>query len=116
MAGRAGEMALVGDDYTSGAASDLRVAGSLATAMVRDWGMSDLGPLWRTPSDHDDKSINEAVDRLLAQALVSAQDMLLEHKELHAGVAKALLEDDTIDFDRIESIRQEKEGVAAQNS
>jgi len=116
MAGRAGEMVLVGDDYTSGAASDLRVAGSLATAMVRDWGMSDMGPLWRTPSGHDDKAINEAVDRLLATALADAQAMLTEHRDLHAAVATALLEDDTIDFDRIESLRQEKEGVTPQAS
>ena len=105
MAGRAGEMVLVGDDFTSGVASDLRVAGQLAKTMVTEWAMSDMGPHWSDGMDMDaEREVAGEVDRLLAQALADAQSLLETNAELHRRIADALLREDTLDRSDIDII------------
>ena len=106
LAGRAGEIVLAGDDITSGAANDIARAGHLATLMVCDWSMSDLGPRVRLErsSDAGDHAVVDAVDTLLAQALESAQSVLHAHRVLHRRIAEELLAQDTIDGPRLRAL------------
>jgi cell division protease FtsH len=97
MAGRAGEMVHVKDNYTSGIAGDLRVAGRLATLMVTEWAMSDLGAHWSDVSTRSDDTVSQAIDRLLDEALGRARSIMVTHSALHQAIAEALLAEDTID-------------------
>ena len=105
MAGRAGEMVLVGDDFTSGVASDLREAGKIATAMVTHWAMSELGAHVHLGEGKLSDEERAEVDRLVENALGEARELLATHVELHRAVAEAVLEDDVIDQKRLLSIR-----------
>jgi len=115
LAGRAGEMRLVGDDITSGVSSDLREAGKLATMMVTQWAMSDLGAHWSQIASTGEVKDAEAaeIDRILGEALVGAEELLEEHAALHEAVAAAVLEDDVIDGARLKAIWAEVEAGKA---
>jgi len=105
MAGRAGEMALVGDDFTSGVASDLRVAGRLAKSMVTEWAMSDMGPHWSDGMDMNaEVAVAQEVDRLLSEALAAAQQLLADNSALHQKIAGELLREDTLDRSELDAL------------
>jgi len=105
MAGRAGEMALVGDDFTSGVASDLRVAGRLAKSMVTEWAMSDMGPHWSDGMDMNaEAAVAQEVDRLLSEALATAQQLLADNAALHQKIAEELLREDTLDRSELDAL------------
>lgn len=101
LAGRAGEEVLVGDDYTSGAAGDLQQATALAMRMVGEWGFVPEKLSFR-PSD--EKSVAAAVESLLQSALASARALMVEHAVLHTAIASSLLEEETLDTDRLTAI------------
>lgn len=116
MAGRAGEILLSEDNYTSGIAADLRVAGKLATSMVKEWAMSELGPRWSESVNRSDDSVSKEVDHLLSDALEGAKMVLVEHRELFSAVVGALLENDTIDrdgLDRLKALVEQNEEIPA---
>jgi cell division protease FtsH len=98
LAGRAGEEVLVGDDYTSGAASDLQQATALATRMVAEWGFVPENLSFRPP---DTKSGTAAVESLLQSALGSARALMVEYAALHAAIATSLLEEESLGSDRL---------------
>jgi cell division protease FtsH len=98
LAGRAGEEVLVGDDYTSGAASDLQQATALATRMVTEWGFVPENLSFRPP---DTKSGTAAVESLLQSALGSARALMVEYAALHAAIATSLLEEESLGSDRL---------------
>jgi cell division protease FtsH len=99
LAGRAGEQRLVGENYTSGAAGDLQQAKSLASKMVREWGMgSQMLCL-------DDKAAAAEIEEQVRAALTRAQELLTTHAELHEAIATALLEDETLDHDALVALR-----------
>jgi cell division protease FtsH len=96
LGGRAGEEVLVGDDFTSGVASDLRAAGQLAHTMVTQWAMSALGAHWASGSEHAVELETAEVDRLLAEALDVARATLATYGDLHAAMAEKVLEMDVL--------------------
>jgi ATP-dependent metalloprotease len=79
---------------TSGASSDFQAATDLATAMVREWGMSDVvgnrvieapGPYSsKTVSEKMQQAIDEEIDLLLQSQYAYAVNMLKKHEtQLH---------------------------------
>jgi cell division protease FtsH len=106
MAGRAGELRR-GGNFSSGIAGDLRGAGQLAHSMVTEWAMSDLGVHWSDAERRSDDMVSLEVDRLLNQALCSAQDILEQHAALHVALAEALVKEETLDAKRIDEVVRE---------
>jgi cell division protease FtsH len=123
MGGRVAEELVFGD-ITNGASSDIRHATSIARKMVCEWGMSDkLGMveygeheeyvfLGRDISKNRDYSeataveIDREVRKLSDEAYARAKDLLTTHRGQLEGIAKALLEYETLDGPQIREIMQ----------
>ncbi|XP_024534572.1 ATP-dependent zinc metalloprotease FTSH 11, chloroplastic/mitochondrial [Selaginella moellendorffii] len=111
MGGRVAEELVFGpDQITSGARSDLEQATALARHMVSECGMSDtVGPMYvdsraQHPSHEIQKSIDAEVVRLLKEAYERAKCLLRKHEDdLHA-LARALLENETLNASQIKEI------------
>ncbi|XP_072391007.1 ATP-dependent zinc metalloprotease YME1L [Diabrotica undecimpunctata] len=122
MGGRAAEELIFGPEkITSGASSDLKQATSIATHMVKDWGMSEKIGL-RTMVDNSKSfqpetlgpSTNEMVDseirRILSESYERARQILKVHSKEHKALAEALLKYETLDAEDIKAIMSEKGG------
>ncbi|MFE2414299.1 ATP-dependent zinc metalloprotease FtsH [Kitasatospora sp. NPDC059408] len=115
LGGRAAELVVFGEGST-GAANDLANATSVATRMVREFGLSpDLGPvgyasgsphylgespedLLRRPySEETQRAIDEAVAALLRGAERRAIGLLREHRHHLDELAALLVEKETVD-------------------
>jgi len=120
MGGRAAEE-LVLDMVTTGAGNDIERATELARKMVCEWGMSDMGPLsfgkhdeqiflGREISQHRDyseetaRAIDKEVFRLVSEAHKRAQTILKDNEETLHKLAEALLIEESLDGDAVESI------------
>ncbi len=121
MGGRAAEM-LVFEDYTNGAASDIKQATAIARRMVCEWGMSEkIGPLALTGSDQEiflgrdfaqTKDYSEAtaleVDREVKRFVMSAQnlavDLLKNNMDKLHVLSKALLDREILDGGEIDKV------------
>ncbi|MCA1844029.1 MAG: hypothetical protein LC792_12770, partial [Actinobacteria bacterium] len=116
LGGRAAEELLLDGDFTQGASGDLQSATGLATQMVTKWGMSDMG-LVAMDTDRimfggiGDK-VHAEIDGMLKQALDGARTVLAEHRVLFDAVVRELLDEDTVDLDRLKAIWAELEGTA----
>ncbi|HEY3241141.1 MAG TPA: cell division protein FtsH, partial [Acidimicrobiia bacterium] len=104
LAGRAGEELLLDGDFTQGASGDLSSATGLAARMVTEWGMSSLGLAAMGPEHAEPGVVRAEVDRLLGQALETARRVLAEHRGLLELVVAELLDEETIDGDRLAAI------------
>lgn len=110
---------MVFKDISTGAASDIEVATSIAKAMVTQYGMSSLGPLsihprpmfgiWKmedggevSPKLHD--AIDIEIRKIVDTCYKNAQALLRKHKTKLDLVAKALLEKETLESDEFEKI------------
>ena len=107
---------------TTGASNDFQRATDIARRMVTQWGMSDsLGPmvygeeegeifLGRSVTTHKNVSessmqkVDAEIRRILDEQYTRARDLLEAHREQVEGMAKALLELETIDADQIDDI------------
>ncbi|MFE4517997.1 ATP-dependent zinc metalloprotease FtsH [Kitasatospora sp. NPDC056783] len=115
LGGRAAELVVFGEGST-GAANDLANATSVATRMVREFGLSpELGPvgyssgtphylgespedLLRRPySEQTQRAVDEAVARLLRRAERRALDLLTEHRHHLDELAALLVARETVD-------------------
>jgi len=113
MGGRAAELLVFGT-LTTGASNDLQGSTELARKMVREFGMSEkIGPMaWgaqgavflgedlmhtRDYADETQREIDEEVERILREQEQRALALLKEHRAGLDAVAKALLEQETID-------------------
>ncbi|HOE65507.1 MAG TPA: ATP-dependent zinc metalloprotease FtsH, partial [Candidatus Hydrogenedentes bacterium] len=119
MGGRAAEE-IIFNEFTSGAAGDLKVATDRAHAMVCEWGMSDLGPISfgtnaevflgrdfmkeRQFSEETASSVDKAIHRFLEVAYADAKGLLTQHKDLLTAIAEELFERETLDADEIDDI------------
>ena len=119
MGGQAAED-LVFKDISTGAASDIEVATSIARSMVTQYGMSGLGPinvnprpmfgLWRGMEEGAELSpkLHDAVDleirKIMGTCYKNAQDILRKHKTKLDKVAIELLEKETLESDEFEKI------------
>lgn len=123
MGGRAAEELIFGPDrITSGASSDLKQATSIATHMVREWGMSERVGL-RTHADSNSSGfvavnelspvttemIDSEIKRLLSESYERAKTILRTHQKEHKMLAEALLKYETLDADDIRAIMKGKE-------
>ena len=119
LGGQAAEK-LIFKDISTGAASDIEVATSIARQMVTQYGMSELGPInlhsqamfgmWSRGDESSDLSpelrnaIDRQVTRIMDTAFKQATLMVKKHQPLLDKVAKALLDKETLDSDEFEKI------------
>ena len=121
LAGRGAET-IIYDELTVGAENDLERATSMARRMVTHWGMSEkLGPVSykvsdedpflgrevqksRTFSEHTMEVIDEEVHRILAEAQVAANDLLLKHRDDLQAITDGLLKSEELDRYEIEKL------------
>ena len=104
---------LVFKRISTGASNDIKKATDLANAMVRTWGMSDLGPmsfskeeeqifLGREIAQHRDyseetaKRIDEEVNRLVLRGYERARKVLEENLDILHSLSELLLEKETV--------------------
>lgn len=113
MGGRAAE-ALIFKDITTGASSDISHVTNIARRMVVEWGMSELGPVnmgpqidmdsfgkaWMEPSRISDgmqERVDEEIKKLVNSALKRAETILKKEKTKLDGLAKLLVEKESLD-------------------
>ncbi|HZQ26797.1 MAG TPA: ATP-dependent zinc metalloprotease FtsH [Acidimicrobiales bacterium] len=113
MGGRVAELLIFGT-LTTGASNDLQGSTELARKMVREFGMSEkIGPMaWgsqgmvflgedlmhtRDYSDGTQQVIDEEVERILREQEERAMTVLKRHRKGLEAVARALLDQETID-------------------
>src|SRR3954447_254776 len=109
LGGRAAEQIIYGR-ATTGAEGDLEQVSKLARMMVGRWGMSEaIGPMSVMPPESDDpfaqgamaESTRELIDtearRIVEECYGHALDRLNEHRDQLEGLARALLERETLD-------------------
>ncbi|MDA0370847.1 MAG: ATP-dependent zinc metalloprotease FtsH [Actinomycetota bacterium] len=124
LGGRVAER-IVFDQQTTGAANDLEVVTGLARRMVREWGMSDkVGPMaWhsnqqvflgedlmtsgREYSDDTARLVDEEINTILRQQEERAVQLLMAHRRGLDLVAEALLDEETIDGDKVARLVQQ---------
>ncbi|GAC1517926.1 MAG: hypothetical protein NVS1B12_07410 [Acidimicrobiales bacterium] len=109
LAGRAAEERLLDGDFTQGASGDLKAATDLATAMITDYGMSEMGlaslSAERLSAGTTLDEVNAEVNRLLERALADARILLDDHAALLEAVAGALLENETLDLGDLKALQ-----------
>lgn len=119
--GRAAEE-LIFKDYTTGAGNDIERATSLARSMVCEWGMSEkIGPLalekregpvflgmqstqHRDYSESKAEEIDAEVRRIVTAGHDKAVQILNENMPALHGIARALLEHETIDAEEVDML------------
>ncbi len=112
---------------TTGAANDLEMASKLARKLVKEYGMSALGPIafgekeeliflgrevgeYRNYSEKVAALIDKEVEKFVKNAENTARKILTKKKNLLEKVAKKLIEKETIEKEEFESLIKEKEG------
>ncbi|MGA1129954.1 MAG: ATP-dependent zinc metalloprotease FtsH, partial [Chthoniobacterales bacterium] len=107
MAGRIGEE-METNDFSNGAANDIKQATKIARHMVCDWGMSDLGPVaWGENQDQvflakeitrthnfseaTAEKIDQAVSDIIKAQFKRAEGIIAEHRVALQKIAEALL-------------------------
>jgi cell division protease FtsH len=120
LGGRAAER-LVRGEASTGAADDLASATTLATQMVREFGLSDkMGPVSyggppasypgfaaaRSYSEHTQWLVDQEVAAILARAETHARDLLTGHREALDRLTAALLEQETVTGDQVRALVQ----------
>ncbi|MFA5746895.1 MAG: ATP-dependent zinc metalloprotease FtsH [Candidatus Paceibacterota bacterium] len=120
LAGRVAEK-MQFNEITTGASNDLEKASMLARKMVKDYGMSALGPIsfgqkeespflgqefetGRNYSDHVAFQIDQEVEKLIKEAQTTAQDVLVKYEKVLKNIADVLVEKETIEKEELEEI------------
>lgn len=123
MGGRAAEM-LIFNEQTSGAGQDIKVATETARRMVAQLGMSELGPIHmdqttemvflgkeiatqREVSERTAQRVDHEIERLVLGAHDRALAVLASREAGLRGLAKALLEKETLDGVEIDVLLRE---------
>jgi cell division protease FtsH len=113
MAGRVAEERMLGS-FASGSANDIERATSIARKMVRQLGMSRIGPVvclergaqggrgdfLSEYSVHTELRIDEEVERILSDGLRTAQEIVGSDARALEALRQVLLEEETIDHAR----------------
>ena len=116
LGGRAAER-LVRGEASTGAADDLAAATTLATQMVREFGLSDkIGPVSysdppgftaaRGYSEHTQWLVDQEVAAILAKAETQARDLLTSHRDALDRLTALLLEQETVTGDQVRALAQ----------
>jgi cell division protease FtsH len=126
MGGRVAEE-LTQEDITTGAGNDIDRATDMARRMVREWGMSKLGPLsygnndepvflgrdFSTRPDYSEGTavrIDEEVNRIVQASYERAKSILTEHRPVLERLAHKLLELETLEGRQVYEIIRELTG------
>ena len=116
MGGRAAEELIFGHEMvTSGAMSDIRQATALASAMVKEWGMSDeVGPIYygsdnpyrndNMASEEITKLVDLEIKKFVEYGLNEAKRILKEKRDDLEILAKALLKYETLSGQEIKDL------------
>ncbi|MFA5026119.1 MAG: ATP-dependent zinc metalloprotease FtsH [Candidatus Shapirobacteria bacterium] len=113
MGGRAAE-ALIFNDITTGASSDISHVTNIARNMVIEWGMTELGPInwgpqidtddfgkaWMEPSKISDVmqgKVDAEIKKLVDTALLRAEALLKKNRKKLDELAKLLVEKESLD-------------------
>jgi cell division protease FtsH len=111
LGGRAAEQVIL-STMTAGAANDIERAVDLAKKMVREFGMSSLGPIYLTDTSTDLQSQNlldrveDATTEIINSQLERARDVVTSQQPSIARLVELLLERDTVEADEIRSCFQ----------
>ena len=119
MGGRSAEE-LIFNEFTTGAASDLEIASTLAREMVTEFGMSSLGPTIFSPraqfgiwpgadggsqvSPELAAKIDKEISKIIDDGHKKAREILQKHRAKLDLVAATLLERETLDRDEFEKL------------
>ncbi len=115
-------------EITTGAANDLERASELARKLVKEYGMSSLGPVsfgekeelvflgkeiseQRNYSEKVAAQIDEEVTKFIKDAENTAKKILIKKKYLLEKIAKTLIEKETIEREEFEEIIGKKEKI-----
>ncbi len=108
-------------EITTGASNDLKRASDLARKLVKEYGMSPLGPIsfgekeelvflgkeiseQRNYSEEVAAKIDKEVEKFVKNAEKGARKILLKRKKLLNKIAKTLIEKETIEREEFESL------------
>jgi cell division protease FtsH len=111
-------------EITTGASNDLEKASLMAGRLVKEFGMSALGPIsfaedeeemfWGPGSNQKPHSnetllrIDKEVEKFINQAMVSAEKILRKRKKLLEKIAQVLIEKETIERQEFEELLNKK--------
>ena len=112
---------LIFKEITTGASNDLKVASDLARKLVKEYGMSSLGPIsfgekeeyvflgkeiseQRNYSEEVAAKIDKEVARLIEVSRKRAESILKQRKSLLEKIAKTLIEKETIEKEEFEKL------------
>jgi cell division protease FtsH len=111
-------------EITTGASNDLEKASLMAGRLVKEFGMSALGPIsfaedeeemfWGPGSNQKPHSnetllrIDKEVEKFINQAMVSAEKILRKRKKLLEKIAQVLIEKETIERQEFEELLSKK--------
>ena len=126
MGGRAAEEVIF-NEFSSGAAADLRGATQRAHAMVCEWGMSELGPISfgsdvelflgrdlikeRNFSEQTASAVDNEIHRLLKEAYEDAKALVTKHTDILIALANELMERETLEAEEIDDIIRQHGGA-----
>jgi cell division protease FtsH len=123
MGGRVAEELFM-NHMTSGASNDIERATDIAQHMVCEWGMSELGPLaYRKPGNsfEQDRShvlseataqrVDEEIRKVVMDAYDRARSIVERNRRAVDMMAKALLEDESLEADEIRDLMERAEAA-----
>jgi cell division protease FtsH len=104
LGGRAAEQIIL-ETMTAGAANDIERAVEIATKMVREFGMSLLGPIYLTEKQTESPSLLDRADAAAADIinaqLERAREIVTQDTDAIAKLVELLLARDTVEADDI---------------
>jgi cell division protease FtsH len=115
-------------EITTGASNDLKNASELARKLVKEYGMSDLGPIafgereemiflgretveQRNYSEKIAVQIDKEVEKFIKNAKNQAEKILNQKRKLLEKVAQTLMEKETIEKEEFESLIKGKKEI-----
>lgn len=124
MGGRAAEEIFC-NTRTNGATNDIMVATNIATSMVTEWGMSDLGPIAFGNRDGNNflnngqlntsglsqatkEKVESVIHTMINEEYAHAKRLLEENKDIVEAMTAALMNVETIDDWQIENLMQRR--------
>jgi cell division protease FtsH len=131
MGGRAAEEIFIGE-ISTGASNDLKQATDVARLMVREYGMSSLGPIsltentsnvflksgimpeTKTYSEQTAQMVDEEVRRMVQEALDRARETLQNHRDKVQALAARLLANEVLEEEELRTILGPKAAVDSQ--
>ena len=124
--GRAAEL-IIFDQYTTGAANDIKQATNIARSMVCKWGMSErIGPIavgeqsqevfigreWIANREHSEdtaRMVDAEVKRIIDHAMSTAERLLRENIDSLYRVSEALLDRETLTGEEVKMLMRGEE-------